>query len=61
MDEKKLQQNKEKYLGWIRELSYSQGMYGRLLRDLQENEEALDYLAQQDFKEPLDMVLWLES
>lgn len=61
MDEKQLQANKEKYLGWIRQLAMSQGFYGRLMRELEENEEALNELASQNFKEPLDMVLWFEE
>ena len=60
MDEKKLQENKEKYLGWIQQLACSQGFYGRLLTFLRKNEEALNELASQDFKDTVDMVLWLE-
>lgn len=60
MNEQLKKERLEKYLGWIYDLSCSTGLYGRLLRHLQENEEAMNYLAEQDFKEPLDLVLWYE-
>jgi len=42
-----LSENSKRILGYILSLSYSQGFYGRLLRDLLENPEAAeDYLAQ---------------
>ena len=50
--------NKEEILNFIEQMSYSQGFYGRLLRDI--TEEGLDYLEKMDFKHPLDLVLFLE-
>lgn len=60
MNEQTYQERKEKYLGWIKQLAYSQGFYGRLLEQLEDNEEALKELCQQDFKDAVDMVLWIE-
>ena len=60
MNEQTYQERKEKYLGWISQLACSQGFYGRLLKALEENEEALKELCQQDFKDAVDMVLWIE-
>lgn len=52
----------------IKSLSYSQGFYGRQLRFLEEiekNEEQFEevkrVLEEQNFKEPLDIVMWFES
>jgi len=57
----------------IRSLSYSQGFYGRLLGQIediegqkygytQENfEELKNYLEGQNFKDTLDLIMWLES
>lgn len=55
-------------LSLIRNLSFSQGFYGRLLRsieDLEENdaekyEELAEELEAQNFKEPLDVVFYFE-
>ena len=60
MDKQTYQERKEKYLGWIRYLAQSQGFYGRLLEKLENNETALEMLLENDFKDILDMVLWLE-
>ena len=52
-------------LGVIRMLACSQGMYGRLLRDIRENpewgEEFLDECEAQNFGSSLDFVLWYEE
>lgn len=53
--------NREKILNLIQGLSKSQGFYGRLLRRIQEEPEILDYLEKQNFKEDLDLILFLES
>lgn len=50
----------------IEDLSHSQGFYGRILRYLQECDsdtyrQIMDVLVAQHFKEPLDLVLYLES
>ena len=53
--------DKEQILDAIRELSYSQGFYGRLLRDIQENPSILDALEEQHFGDTLDLILFLET
>ena len=40
-------------------LARSQGLYGRILRDI--TDEQLDYLAQQNFKDVVDLILFIES
>jgi hypothetical protein len=42
-------------------LSHSQGFYGRLLEQVEGNDEALNYLAEQNFKEPVDLIMFLEG
>lgn len=52
----------------IKDLSYSQGFYGRLLRsimelkknDIEEYERLAEYLEGQNFKDALEMVLFFE-
>lgn len=52
----------------IKDLSYSQGFYGRLLRsimelkenDAEEYERLADYLEGQNFKDAVEMVLFFE-
>lgn len=48
------------------DLMGSQGFYGRLYRSVNEMDEdrydkLYDLIGQQDFKDPLDVVLWLEQ
>lgn len=45
----------------VRMLSCSQGFYCRLLMELQENEDFLNYLVEQNFKDTVDMILFLET
>lgn len=45
----------------IRSLSFSQGFYGRLLEQVRENSNILDYLEAQQFGSSLDLILFLES
>ena len=52
--------NAQQIIDAVAMLATSQGFYGRLLRQLKENEEALNYLVSQNFKDTLDMVLFLE-
>ena len=61
MDKQTYQERKEKYLGWIAQLACSQGVYGRLYEQLQNDSMALEMLLENDFKDAVDMVLWLES
>lgn len=53
--------SKEEIMKAIKSLAYSQGFYGRLYRDLKENPEALEFLEKQNFKNSLDMVMFLEG
>ena len=50
--------NKDQILKTIKDLAKSQGMYGRMLRDM--NDELLEYLEEQNFESPLDLVLFIE-
>ena len=52
--------NKQQILSAILTLAASQGFYGRLYNDIKDNDEALTYLEQQNFKGTLDLVLFLE-
>lgn len=56
--------NKEQILAAIKELSQSQGSYGRLYRELTSGssaaEQALSLMVKQNFKDVVEMVLWLE-
>ena len=52
----------QEILSNIRMLAQSQGFYGRLLEAVtEENPELLDYLAEQEFEDVVDMILFLES
>lgn len=42
-------------------LSQSQGSYGRLYEYLKTHREALEYLVSLNFKDSLDMVMFLEA
>lgn len=57
--------NKEEILETIRSLARSQGFYGRLLKILESDEldaiAYLDLLEEQHFKDPIDLILYLES
>lgn len=53
--------NAEEILKVIRTLAMSQGFYGRLLRDIQQDSSILDELVKMNFNNSLDMVLWLEG
>lgn len=46
---------------WIASLAPSQGFYGRLLRDLDEQPELYEELAKNKFRSAVDMVLYLEG
>ena len=51
---------KDDILKSIESLSYSQGFYGRVLNCIEENPEILNELENQNFKDVVDMVLYLE-
>lgn len=53
--------NKEQILQTIKSLAQSQGFYGRLYERIIDNDEALEYLEKQGFKDPVDMILFLET
>ena len=42
-------------------LAYSQGFYGRLYEQIKDDDEALSYLEEQNFKDPIDLILFLEQ
>lgn len=45
----------------IQSLAHSQGYYGRLYEELKDNDEALEFLEKQNFKNSLEMVMFLEN
>lgn len=51
--------NKEQIVSCITELSHSQRFYGRVLEVL--NDELLTKLENQNFNDPIDLILYLES
>ena len=63
MNETKVQ-NYELFYNTIKSLSYSQGSYGRILREIDNlNEHDLNELITQlpDFKDTIDVVLFIEQ
>ena len=56
---------REEILNIIQSLAQSQGFYGRLLQQIQENPEDadrfFDVIEEQHFREPVDFILWMES
>lgn len=57
--------NKQQILNAVKSLAQSQGFYGRLYETLtsgtEEAEDALNQMVEQNFKDSVDMVMWLES
>ena len=57
--------DREQILDVFRSLACSQGFYGRLLRDIYEDEEwgnaYLKHLEEQNFSTELDLILFIES
>lgn len=53
--------DRTKILELIKGLAKSQGFYGRLLESINENPKISDHLEQQNFKEELDLILYLEQ
>lgn len=51
---------KEEIIKVIAALAHSQGYYSRLYGTLKENPEALEFLEKQNFKKPIDMIMFLE-
>lgn len=52
---------REEILENIKMLAKSQGFYGRILRAIEEDDSILDTLEEQNFKDVIDLVLYLES
>lgn len=52
---------KEEILKSIKTLSKSQGFYQGLYENLKSNSELLEYLEKQNFKDIMDLILFLES
>lgn len=50
-----------KVIGWVHDLSFSQGFYGRLEEQLKEDRDLLRFLGNQNFNDILDMIMFLES
>ena len=50
-----------KVIGWVHDLAFSQGFYGRLEEQLKEDRDLLRYLGNQDFKDILDFIIYVES
>lgn len=57
--------DREQILDAVRGLASSQGFYGRLYESLTdgtwESDSFLDLMVQQNFSDPVDMVMWLEA
>jgi hypothetical protein len=51
--------SKKEILGTVKMLAQFQGMYGTLLSILEQNEDALEYLEGQNFKDEMDFILLL--
>ena len=52
--------NAEQILDFIRTMAMSQGFYGILLADIQEDSSILDLLVNQHFGDPIDLIFFLE-
>ena len=57
--------DKEQILKAVRSLSFSQGIYSRLYEFLtngsEDGKELLEEMVKQDFKDPVDLVIWFEN
>lgn len=51
--------NRDQIMGALETLSRSQGSYGRLLDNI--TEEGIEYLEDQEFKDVVDMIMFLEG
>ena len=52
---------KQEIMKTVKELARSQGFYCRLYETLKENPEALDFLAKQNFKDSIEMIMFLKG
>lgn len=53
--------NAQTILNTVLSLAQNNGTYGRIYNVLCENDEALNYLESQNFADPVDLILFLES
>lgn len=58
--------NQKRFAAVVASLACSQGFYGRIIRDVNEMEEddfnkLCALIDEQDWHDPLDVVLWLEA
>lgn len=53
--------NKEEIMDVIKALAHSQGYYSRLYDTLKEHPEVLEFLEKQNFKKPIDIIMFLEN
>lgn len=53
--------NKKQILNHIATLAQSQGAYERLLKELNENEELLEYFEKQNFNDVVDLIMFIEG
>ena len=53
--------DREQILNVIRGLAMSQGFYGRLLQQIDEDTEILDELENQHFTDVVDLILYIEG
>lgn len=53
--------NRDEILNTIKSLASSQGFYGRLYEQLYDNDDSLEYLERQNFKDPVDLIMFLEQ
>ena len=52
---------KQEIMDAIEALAHSQGYYARLYVTLKEHPEALEFLEKQNFKNPIDMIMFLQG
>lgn len=53
--------SKQEIMEVIEALAHSQGYYSRLYVTLKEHPEALEFLEKQNFKKPIDIIMFLEG
>ena len=53
--------NKQEIMEVIEALAHSQSYYARLYDILKEHPEALEFLEKQNFKKPIDIIMFLEN
>lgn len=52
---------KQEIMAAIKELAKSQGFYGRLYEHLKEDEPLLEYIANHNIKDTLDLIMFIEG